>query len=111
MRTVLVGGASCTDPGIQAVVASYRTYENHFDLVGECDCDQTIKTQRAWDHWKNIFRDCRRKKCKADAKEQLKVLSGICKALPAGPAKKICQAAMKAQQEVFDTLCNQCKDP
>jgi hypothetical protein len=106
-----VGGVDCKQPGFAKAVATITEFQNHTDFVGECNCDLTIKTSKAFDVWENPFRDCSIAQCKEESKERLRVLTGTCRVLPPGPARIACSAAVLAEKEVFKTLCNQCNRP
>ena len=41
---------------------------------------RNLKSQKAYEDTRNIFRDCSRAKCKSEAKKNFNVLKGICKA-------------------------------
>jgi RHS repeat-associated protein len=108
MRTIPVGGVSCSDPRIPKGIESTTEYTNHFDIHGDCDCALTIKTQKAFDDWTNVFRDCSISECKKDAAARLKAIENTCKVLPPSAAKTICSAAIKAEQFALEVLCNEC---
>ena len=109
-RTVYVGGVNCRDPKIKGF---YNTgeYDNEWDFVGKCDCNLTMKTEKAFDHWTNPFRDCSRSECKEQVKKNIKALKTTCKLIPPGPWKTACKLILATEKQVLNALCDQCKDP